>query len=90
MKNNNKIRTFWGWETSKNKNIVPHQNFTGSYKKSVLIKAILKLKLDKSWTVRIKNSNKKNLRLTLPMLFIHHSTSSSLIIAFDSNVLDTF
>lgn len=30
MKNNNKIRTFWGWETSKNKNIVPHQNFTGS------------------------------------------------------------
>ena len=27
----NKIRTFGGWKPSKNKNIEPHQSFTGSY-----------------------------------------------------------
>ena len=31
--NKNKIRTFWGWKSSKNKKIEPHQNFIGSYKK---------------------------------------------------------
>ena len=33
--NKNKVRTFWGWKPSKNKYIESHQNFTGSYKKSV-------------------------------------------------------
>ena len=31
--NKKKLRKFWGWKLSKNKNIEPHQSFTGSYKK---------------------------------------------------------
>ena len=37
MENENKVRTFWGWQPWKNKNIVPHQNFTGSYQKKVYL-----------------------------------------------------
>ena len=31
--NKNKIGTFWGWNPLENKNMEPHQNFTGSYNK---------------------------------------------------------
>ena len=34
---NNKIRTFWVWKLSKNKNIEPHQNTTISYKKRFIV-----------------------------------------------------
>ena len=33
IENKNKLRAFWGWKPSKNKNAEPHQNFTGSHKK---------------------------------------------------------
>ena len=36
IENKNKIRTLWGWKGSKNKNIKLQQNFTGSYKESVI------------------------------------------------------
>ena len=35
-KNKNKVRTLWGWKASKNKDIEPQRNFTGSHKKSVI------------------------------------------------------
>ena len=41
IENKNKIRTLWGWKVSKNKNIEPQRNFTGSYKKRALISAYL-------------------------------------------------
>ena len=34
---NNKIRTFWVWKLSRNKNIEPHQNTAVSYKKSFIV-----------------------------------------------------
>ena len=37
IENKDKIRTFWDWNRSKIKNIEPHQNFTGSYEKSVIL-----------------------------------------------------
>ena len=35
MENNNKIRTFLGKKSTKNKNIEHHQNFTSSFKNEV-------------------------------------------------------
>ena len=37
VENKNKIRTIWGWKLSKNKDIEPYQNSTGSYTLRCLI-----------------------------------------------------
>ena len=34
----NKMRTFWSWKPSKNKNIEPHQNFSGFFIKKCVMK----------------------------------------------------
>ena len=63
VQSKNKVRIFWGWEPSNNKNTEPHQIFSGSYNEKCIFPKY-------QWKRASENSNPA-FRVTNGHLWIH-------------------